>query len=98
MPTTLLSDIAPHTVARVAALDVHPEDAIRLKALGLCVGRQVQLVQTGDPLLLRILGTRVGLSARLAAGIRVVAASDPGQQHTSRRADPALDEKRLSVS
>jgi len=39
--------------------------------MGICVGRQVQLVQAGDPLIVRVLGTRVGLSARLAAGVVV---------------------------
>jgi Fe2+ transport system protein FeoA len=37
-----------------------------LKSLGICVGRRVQLAKVGDPLIVRVLGTRVGLSARLA--------------------------------
>ena len=67
-----LSELSLETVARVAQLQVYAEDEIRLKAMGICVGRQVQLVQAGDPLILRVLGARVGLSARLAAGIGVV--------------------------
>lgn len=72
METLPLSELAPATVARVADMQVFSEDATRLKAMGICVGRQVQMMQTGDPLILRVLGARVGLSARLAAGIDVV--------------------------
>ena len=71
MNKLLLSKLAPNTVARVTDLSVHDDDATRLKALGLCVGRPVQLVQRGDPLIVRILGGRVGLSARLADGVTV---------------------------
>ena len=73
MKATALPELAPGRVARIAEFDVEPADETRLKAMGICVGRQVQLIQAGDPLILRVLGTRVGLSARLAAGIGVVA-------------------------
>ena len=72
MEAVPLSELAVESVARITELQVCSEDAIRLKAMGICVGRQVQLVQTGDPLILRVLGGRVGLSARLAAGVDVV--------------------------
>jgi Fe2+ transport system protein FeoA len=61
----------PGGVGSIASLNVDPEDAIRLKSLGICVGREVQLVQAGDPIIIRVLGTRVGLSARLATGVVV---------------------------
>ncbi len=67
-----LSELAPTTVARVEELEVYSEDATRLKAMGICVGRQIQLMRAGDPLILRVLGARVGLSARLAEGVGVV--------------------------
>jgi Fe2+ transport system protein FeoA len=59
------------TVATVTDLTAVDGDAVRLKSLGICVGRRVQLVQAGDPLIVRVLGTRVGLSARLAASVAV---------------------------
>jgi hypothetical protein len=40
------------------------------------VGRRVQLVKSGDPLVVRVLGARVGLSARLAACVSVVQLED----------------------
>jgi len=81
MDTVRLNEVPPNTVVRVADLDVHEEDATRLKAMGLCVGREVQLVRSGDPLIVRILGGRVGLSARLAEGVRVTPTTngEPGQ-------------------
>jgi Fe2+ transport system protein FeoA len=56
---------------RVRRLDADDDDATRLKALGVCVGRQVELVKAGDPLIVRVLGARIGLSARLAAQVQV---------------------------
>lgn len=73
METTPLSKLEPATVARVTEFQVETSDTIRLKALGICIGRQIQLIRAGDPLILRVLGARVGISARLAAGIEVVA-------------------------
>ena len=66
-----LPQLPPDGLARVAELQVDGEDAIRLKAMGICVGRRVQLVKAGDPLIVRVLGARVGLSARLAACVAV---------------------------
>lgn len=67
----LLPKLPLNMIALIAGLDVEEEDAIRLKAMGICVGRQVQLVQAGDPLIVRVLGTKVGLSARLAERVVV---------------------------
>ena len=66
-PAAPLPDVAPQGTARITAIAAEGDDAVRLKALGLCVGRRVQLIQNGDPLIVRVLGARVGLSARLAA-------------------------------
>jgi len=71
MGTVQLQQLSPDVVARVAAVHVDADDATRLKAMGVCVGRQVQLVRAGDPMIVRVLGTRVGISARLAAGVSV---------------------------
>ena len=43
----------------------------QLKSMGVCVGRKVMLVQAGDPLILKVMGTRLGVSARLAARVFV---------------------------
>lgn len=66
-----IDQLASLQIARVVEVEADPDDEARLKALGICAGRRVQLVSRGDPLILRVLGTRIGLSAQLAAGVRV---------------------------
>lgn len=61
---------------QVAVIDGVDDDALlepgradvtdTLKRLGLCVGRKVQVDKVGDPLILRVLGSRVGVARRLA--------------------------------
>jgi Fe2+ transport system protein FeoA len=68
MPLNALGDGA---LAQVVDVVAEADDAVRLKSLGVCVGRRVQLVKDGDPLIVRVLGARVGLSGRLAAGVVV---------------------------
>ena len=43
----------------------------RLMAMGLCVGREVEVVQNGNPLILRLLGARIGVSERLAEHVEI---------------------------
>ncbi len=57
--------------ARVMSVEAETADASRLMALGICVGRRVEIVKAGDPLIVRVVGARVGLSARLAAAVMV---------------------------
>jgi Fe2+ transport system protein FeoA len=57
--------------AVVRSVETDDEDTRRLKTLGVCVGRRVELVRTGDPLILKIFGSRLGLSAELARRVQV---------------------------
>lgn len=68
-----LSDLEPGQMAIVLDLDVAAQESDRLKAMGLCAGRRLQLIKQGDPLIVRVVGTRIGLSARLAASVSVEA-------------------------
>ena len=43
----------------------------RLMAMGLCVGREVEVLRHGNPLIVRLLGARVGVSARVAQHVLV---------------------------
>ena len=43
----------------------------RLQSMGICLGRTVEIVKKGDPLILKVYGTRIGLSGRLASHIRL---------------------------
>lgn len=67
----LLSALPAGSYARVAHVSAHSDDLRRLQALGVCVGRRVQLVKAGDPMIISVVGARIGLSARLAAEVRV---------------------------
>lgn len=59
------------TTLMVADVTVEGVDADRLQAMGFCRGRRIELVKAGDPLIVRVLGSRVGLAGRLAAEILV---------------------------
>jgi Fe2+ transport system protein FeoA len=52
-------------------VETDDEDTQRLKTLGVCLGRRVELVRAGNPLILKIFGSRLGLSAELAARVSV---------------------------
>ncbi len=67
-----LTALATHQCGRVDAVQAPDSDLERLMAMGVCGGRMVELVQVGDPLILRVYGTRVGVSARLAERILVL--------------------------
>ena len=72
---TLLSDLRTGQCAIVA--EVKDEaDLQRLKAMGICAGRYVELVKRGDPLIVKAFASRIGISARLAEQVWV----EPCQQ------------------
>lgn len=66
-----LSNAAVGGVYRVVQLDAACIDTERLKALGVCLGRRLTVVQSGDPLIVFVVGSRVGISARLADSVFV---------------------------
>lgn len=70
-------------VRRIATDD---EDSRRLKTLGICVGRRIELVRAGDPMIVKVFGSRLGVSATLATRVQVeVCAPD----HCALRDEPA---------
>ena len=52
-------------------VDVKNTDEVRLKRMGICEGRRIQLVQAGDPLIANVAGARVGISRLLAQHVWV---------------------------
>jgi Fe2+ transport system protein FeoA len=66
-----LDELPPRTCAVVRSVATDDEDTLRLKTLGVCVGRRVELVRAGNPLILKIFGSRLGISADLAARVQV---------------------------
>ncbi|QDV46225.1 FeoA domain protein [Stieleria neptunia] len=72
--TTTLAEIQP---GRYVCREIHAagQDAVRLKRLGVCQGRMIELVGRGDPMILKIGASRVGLSRQLAKVVLVDPAS-----------------------
>ena len=68
----LLSELPPRHCGLVVDVSGEDDDHERLMAMGVCAGRSVEMVQRGDPLILKVYGTRVGVSARLADRVRVL--------------------------
>ena len=66
-----LDQLPPRVCAVVRSITTDDEDTQRLKTLGVCVGRRVELVRAGNPLILKIFGSRLGLSAELARRVTV---------------------------
>ena len=66
-----LDQCPPGDAAVIRTLDVEGQDADRLKRMGLCVGRRVEIVRAGDPCIVRVYGSRVGLARHLAAAVGV---------------------------
>ena len=73
MPETLvrLGELPPKVCAVVRRIETEDDTMERLKALGICAGRQVELVKRGDPLIVRVYGSRLGISERLANRVLV---------------------------
>ena len=69
--TVRLDELPPRVCAVVRSVSTDDEDTQRLKTMGVCVGRRVELVRAGNPLILKIFGSRLGVSAELAARVRV---------------------------
>ena len=70
-PEAPLDQLNSHECAVVRRVDAGTDDMGRLQAMGVCAGRTLELIQRGDPLIVRVLGTRIGVSARLAARVFV---------------------------
>jgi len=66
-----LDQLPPNVCAVVRKIAIDDEEMQRLKTLGVCLGRRVELVKRGDPLILKVFGSRLGLSASLASHVQV---------------------------
>jgi Fe2+ transport system protein FeoA len=66
-----LDKLERHHCGVVDHLEAGEADMERLMAMGVCTGRTVELIRTGDPLILKVFGSRIGVSARLASQVMV---------------------------
>lgn len=70
LPTLKLRDLSPGSCCVVTDMG-GADDTARLKSMGICLGRTLEVLKAGDPLIVKVYGTRIGLSARLADEILV---------------------------
>jgi len=68
---TPVNKLNPHQCGIVRQIIAPDNEMDRLMAMGVCADGIVELVQRGDPLILKVYGTRIGVSARLANRIMV---------------------------
>ena len=59
------------STSRIAHVDGDAATVLRLEGLGLAPGRSVHIERKGDPFIVRVYGSRVGLAPRLARSIHV---------------------------
>ena len=71
MPGTRLSDVTNPGAFRCVDVECDGDAMIRLKRLGICARRRIEVVQPGDPMVLRVVGSRLGVSRQLAEFVTV---------------------------
>ena len=81
-----LAALRPHHCGWVLEVHGDDDDNERIMAMGLCAGRRVELVQHGDPLIVKVYGTRIGVAAQLAKRVLVRPCLSP---HCPAANDPA---------
>lgn len=66
-----LSEIREPGLFCIHSVSDDGEMSLRLKRLGLCENRRVEVLTAGDPMVVRVVGSRVGLSRELARLVAV---------------------------
>ena len=69
-----LSDLKVGGRGRVLRVLDDAEESMRLKGLGLCYGREIEVLRTGNAWVIRVLGSRIGISRKLAESVLLAAA------------------------
>ena len=63
------------------------DDAKRLMAMGMCMGRIIKLEQIGDPMILQVVGSRLGISKRLGETVSVIPCEEKTCSHEEERCE-----------
>ena len=67
------------------------DDHQRLLAMGVCEGRLIELIMPGDPLIIKVFGSRIGISGRLAQDITVELCQQGGCPVAEILSQPAME-------
>lgn len=73
-----LDEMAVHQSCVVHEIEASDDEMERLMSMGVCRGRIVTLIQRGDPLILKVFGSRLGVSSRLARRVLVACCAEGG--------------------
>lgn len=66
-----LTRVRPGQCCIVTEVLADDDDIKRLMAMGVCAGRKIELVKDGNPMIFRVLGSRLGISERLGRQVMV---------------------------
>lgn len=66
-----LDKLKPGKCAFVVKVKAENDEVRKLMAMGVCEGRIIKLVHLGEPMILQVLGSRIGLSSRLGETVEV---------------------------
>lgn len=58
-------------------VEASDDDMRRLMSMGICAGRRIELIQHGDPMIIKVFGSRLGVSRRLANRVLVSVCERP---------------------
>lgn len=67
-----LDRVEPGHCGLVSSVRAGETEIERLKSMGVCVGRRLMMIRAGDPMIVKVLGSRIGISARLAERVQVL--------------------------
>ena len=71
-PFQSLLDLPRNAVCSVHKVDASEEHTLRLAGLGLTAGRELRVVKRGEPTIVQVYGTRIGIAKSVAQGVHVV--------------------------
>ena len=71
-PVVPLSDVAAGTTARLADTRLESSPRALLRALGLTDGSMLRVCQQGEPCVIQVRATRIGLSSRVAKNVFII--------------------------
>jgi Fe2+ transport system protein FeoA len=66
-----LDKLKPGKCGYVVKVKAENDDVKKLMAMGVCEGRIIKLVHLGEPMILQVLGSRIGVSSRLGETVEV---------------------------
>jgi Fe2+ transport system protein FeoA len=69
--STSLDKLKPGKCGYVLKVKAESDDVKKLMAMGVCEGRIIKLVHLGEPMILQVLGSRIGVSSRLGETVEV---------------------------